>query len=396
MKILLNSTYLFLILLLIVSCKSKENESKESTIESEIELCVGAYLTEAEAVLRLDELSKNYSSAEDWKARSKDIRAQIRQGAELDKIPKEYWVHPINVTRSEKAEMDGYTVENIALEMHPGYFVTGNLYQPTTLKEKNSAVISPHGHWFEPEGYGRLRPDVQYRSASLAKMGAIVFVWDMYGTGEDIQHVHLSPEALTYQCYNGIRILDFITSLDYVDANRIGITGASGGGTQTFLIAALDDRISVSVPTVMVSAHFYGGCVCESGKPIHKSGDFETNNVEIAASIAPKPLMIIGNGDDWTKNYPTVEYPYINNIYSLFDAEENVEYAWFEDEVHDYGFSKRKAAYGFLAKHLSLDLDNMLNEDGEIDEGFITLLDTMQLKVYPERSLVSDPMHHPK
>ena len=133
-------------------------------------------------------------------------------------------------------------------------------------------------------------------------MGAVVFAWDMYGSGEDTQHTHHSPDALAFQCYNGIRILDFISSLDYVDTDRIGITGASGGGTQTFLISALDDRISVSVPTVMVSAHFYGGCVCESGMPIHKSGDFETNNVEIAASIAPKPLSIIGDGDDWTKN----------------------------------------------------------------------------------------------
>ena len=234
---------------------------------------------------------------------------------------------------------------------------------------------------------------MQIRSASLAKMGAVVFAWDMYGSGEDTQLTHHSPDALAFQCYNGIRILDFISSLDYVDTNRIGITGASGGGTQTFLISALDDRISVSVPTVMISAHFYGGCVCESGMPIHKSGDFETNNVEIAASIAPKPLMIIGDGDDWTKNIPNVEYPYIRSIYELFDAADKTEFAYFEDEVHDYGFSKRKAAYGFLAKHLDLDLTQIKDSQGGIDEGFVTLLDTTQLKVFPDRALVRDPMH---
>jgi dienelactone hydrolase len=240
--------------------------------------------------------------------------------------------------------MDGYSVENISLEMFPGYFVRGNLYTPLDIDGKIPAVLSPHGHWFKPGDYGRFREDMQLRCASLARMGAGVFAWDMFGTGEDIQHVHHSVDALTYQLYNGIRILDFIASLDDIDPDRIGITGASGGGTQTFLTAALDDRISVSVPTVMVSAHFYGGCVCESGKPIHKSGNFETNNVEIAASIAPKPLMIIGDGGDWTRNIATVEFPYILKIYELFDAGDKTDYAFFEDEVHDYGISKRTAA----------------------------------------------------
>ncbi len=393
MKMLLKPFYLFLIPVLIISCTNKVKQVDGDIGKSDIELCVGEYLSEAEAVQKLEELSNNYSTADDWKARSKAIREHIYNGADLDKIPKENWEYPIKVIRGEINEMDGYSVENISLEMHPGYFVSGNLYKPLNVEEKIPAILCPHGHWFQPEDYGRFRPDMQLRSASLAKMGAVVFAWDMYGSGEDTQHTHHSSDALAFQCYNGIRILDFISSLDYVDTNRIGITGASGGGTQTFLIAALDDRISVSVPTVMVSAHFYGGCVCESGMPIHKSGDFETNNVEIAASIAPKPLMIIGDGDDWTKNIPTVEFPYIKGIYELFDAADKTEYAYFEDEVHDYGFSKRTAAYGFLAKHLDLDMTQIEDNRGDIDEGFVTLLDTTQLKVYPDKALVKDPMH---
>jgi dienelactone hydrolase len=393
MKMLLKPFYLFLIPTLIISCNSKVKQVDGAIGKSDIELCVGEYLTEAEAVKKLEELSNNYSTADDWKARSKAIREHIYNGAELDKIPKENWEYPIKVIRGEINEMDGYSVENISLEMHPGYFVSGNLYRPLNVVEKIPAILCPHGHWFQPEDYGRFRPDMQLRSASLAKMGAVVFAWDMYGSGEDTQHTHHSPDALAFQCYNGIRILDFISSLDYVDTDRIGITGASGGGTQAFLISALDDRISVSVPTVMVSAHFYGGCVCESGMPIHKSGDFETNNVEIAASIAPKPLMIIGDGDDWTTNIPNVEFPYIKRIYELFDAADKTEYAYFEDEVHDYGFSKRTAAYGFLAKHLDLDMTQIEDNQGDIDEGFVTLLDTTQLKVYPDKALVKDPMH---
>ena len=379
----------FLMLGLFVwSCSNKVEENVAQAEPPEVELCVGDYLTEEQAVTRLEEMSKNYQTAGDWTARSEKIRERIYKGAGLDLIPEEQWKAPIRVVRSQKRELEGYSVENVSLELYPGYFVHGNLYQPLSVEGKIPAILSPHGHWFKPEDYGRFRPDMQLRCASLAKMGAMVFAWDMYGTGEDTAHIHHSDQALTYQCYNGIRILDFITSLDQVDADRIGITGASGGGTQTFLVAALDDRVSVSVPTVMVSAHFYGGCVCESGKPIHKSGEFETNNVEIAASIAPKPLMIIGDGGDWTRNIPTVEYPYIERIYQLFDAAANTEYAFFEDEVHDYGISKRKAAYAFLAKHLGLDLDQIRNGQGEIDEGFVQIMDTTQLKVFPDRNLV--------
>ncbi len=374
------------IFLMMISCKTN------SKSESGVELCVGSYFTEEEGAQKLKQYAANYSNADDWKLRAKTIRENIFQGADLDKISKEDWNYSIKVTKSNKHEMDGYSVENVALEVKPGYFVTGNLYQPLDLAELNPAILSPHGHWFEADDYGRFRPDVQKRCASLAKMGAIVFAYDMSGSGEDIQHIHLEAESLTRQCYNGIRLLDYITSLDYVDATKIAVTGASGGGTQTFLLAALDDRISVSVPVVMVSAHFFGGCVCESGKPIHKNGDFETNNVEIAASIAPKPLMIIGDGDDWTKNIPEVEYPYIHNIYEMFGAGDMVEYAYFKDEVHNYGFSKRKAAYGFLAKHLELDLNEILDEYKKINEDFVVLLDTTQLKAFPDRALVPHPM----
>ena len=378
--------FVIFIFLMMISCKPDNKD------ETKVELCVGNYLTEDEGAKKLLQLAANYQSAKDWKMRSNAIKQNIIQGAGLDKKSEEEWNYTIKVTKGQLHRMDGYTVESIALEVKPDYFITGNLYQPLELAELNPAILSTHGHWFDADDYGRFRPDMQKRCASLAKMGSVVFAYDMYGTGEDTQHVHLSPESLSMQCYNGIRILDYICSLDYVDETKIGITGASGGGTQAFLVAAIDERIDVSVPVVMVSAHFYGGCLCESGMPVHKKGLFETNNVEIAASIAPKPLMIIGDGDDWTKNIPDVEFPFIHNIYELFGAGENAEYAYFKDEVHDYGFSKRKAAYGFLAKHLKLDLNRILDGNGEINEDFVVLLDTTQLKVFPDRALVAHPM----
>jgi len=360
----------------------------------QVELCVADYLTEPEAVQKLQEYASTYSNADEWKTRVKAIRENIIKGAELDQIPEEDWNYPIHVVQGKQHSMEGYTVENIALEVKPGHFITGNLYKPGTITGKVPAVLSPHGHWSRLDDYGRFRPEMQKRCASLARMGAIVFAYDMVGFGEDTEHDHMDSNSLHLQTYNSIRILDYISSMDDVDTTRIGITGASGGGTQTFLLAAIDDRIDVSVPVVMVSAHFFGGCVCESGMPIHKKGSHETNNVEIAASIAPKPLMLISDGDDWTRNVPEVEYPYIRNIYQMFDAEENVQYAHFADEVHDYGFSKRKAAYGFLAKFLDLDYQKILDENGDLTEDFVVLLDTTDLKVYPDRAIVQNPMSH--
>src|SRR5690606_11108013 len=165
------------------------------------------------------------------------------------------------------------------------------------------------------------------------------------GYGEAQQIEHTFPKALKLQTINSIRALDFLLSLPGIDPERIAVTGASGGGTQSFMLTALDNRGKAAAPCVMVSAHFIGGCVCESGMPIHKIGDFQTNNVEIAALAAPRPMLLVSVGGDWTRNTPKVEFPHIQHIYRLYGREHQVESAHFPDEEHDFGSSIRKEEY---------------------------------------------------
>jgi len=330
-------------------------------------LCVGNYQTEEQALEQLKRFKASYPTLELWKKKAEIIRKGILNGSDLNPLPKRT---PLNAVRTGKREYGNYAVENVAFESLPGVFVTGSLYYPTNPSGKLAGILCPHGHWSKPEDYGRFRADMQNRCASLARMGAYVYSIDMVGYGEmkDWGWEHKHPKALKQQLWNGIRAVDFLLSLENVDPARIAVTGASGGGTQSFLLTAVDDRIAVSVPVVQVSAHFFGGCVCESGMPIHKSRKHETNNVEIAALAAPRPMLLVSDGDDWTKNNPKVEFPHIQGIYKLFGKEGNVENAHFPNEGHGYEFSKRKAVYPFLAKHLKLNLQAIKDRDGNLTE----------------------------
>ena len=338
------------------------------------ELCQGAYFTEEQGK---EFLQKHIpTSRVEWEARAAQIRQQIRNGMDLQTLPEKPTSKPII---HSKKEMDGYTVENVAFESMPGIYVTGNLYKPLKKQKSYAAILAPHGHGENP--HGRFREQTQKRCATLARMGAIVFVWDMVGQGDAKQCEHKMAKALKLQTINSIRSRAFIQSVPGVDTQPRACTGASGGGPPTVLLAALDNRVKVSVRVVMVSAYFFGGCVCESGLPIHKKGDYQTNNVEIAALTAPRPMIMISDGGDWTKNTPEVEYPFMQTIYSLYNKKDNLEAVHLANEKHDYGPSKRKAMYAFMAKHLKLDL-KAVTKDGQIDEEPAKVLEQTDLAVF--------------
>ncbi len=344
-------------------------------------LCQGAYWTEDEAAVFMKKTAAEWSSQADWEKRVEMIRKGIIDGMKLEQMPER--TTPFSTIIHSTREMDGYIVENIAIESFPGFFITGNLYRPLNSApfQKSPGILSVHGHGPDL----RFGESMQKRSAAFARMGAVVFAYDMIGYGDSKQVDHKIPIALTIQTYNSQRVIDYLISREDVDPERIGVTGESGGGTQTILITALDQRIKVSAPVVMVSAYFFGGCECESGMPIHKSQNHQTNNVEIAALAAPRPLLLVSDGGDWTKNTPRIEFPYVQKVYATYEAESRADNVHLAGERHDYGKNKRAAVYNFFGHYLGLNAGRLPYQDG-FDESFVTLLSADELRVFNEQT----------
>lgn len=364
-----------------VLCSLAQAENKPS-------LRRGGYFKSEQGKAELDRIAKKISNPEAWEQRRTAVRQGILEGAGLHPLPRRT---PLNPLRHSRRSHPGYTVENVALETAPGLFLCGNLYLPSNPPESMAAILCPHGHARDPNytKEGRLRPEMQYRCATLARMGAAVFSYDMVGYSDSRKqgwnHNH-GDQVLRLQCWNSIRAVDFMLSLPRVDPGRVGVTGASGGGTQTFLLTALDNRIAAAAPCVMVSAHFYGGCGCESGVPIHVRPHHITNNTEIAALCAPRPMMLISCGGDWTANTPRVEFPFVQRIYEFYGRGNLVENAHLPKEGHDYGESKRQPMYDFFARHLKLDRSRGKTADGaKMDESKVVIESHQTLQVFTEK-----------
>jgi uncharacterized protein len=347
-------------------------------ISQENSLCQGAYWTEDQANTIMKKWMTEWKTRDDWEKRAGTIRQGIISGMKFDQMPKAG--NNFNPIIRNSRTIDGYIVENIAIESFPGFYITGNLYRPVKADKKCAAILSPHGHW--PDR--RMSEDVQNRCACFARMGAVVFAYDMVGYGDSKQVTHDIPIALLLQTYNSKRVIDYLVSRPDVDPERIGVTGESGGGTQTIMITAIDNRIKVSVPVVMVSAYFFGGCTCESGMPVHKSQNHQTNNVEIAALCAPRPMLLISDGGDWTKNVPRIEMPYLQKVYALYDAESKLDNTHFPAERHDYGPNKRFPVYNFFANYLKLDAGKLPYKNG-FDESFVTILPKDELRIFDDQ-----------
>ena len=300
--------------------------------------------------------ARTYKTLAEWQEHRAHLRRQILSAAGLLPMLPKTPLHPQIFGRIENRT---YSIEKVLLETLPGYYLGGNLYRP--LKPAPTAgfpaIVSPHGHW----NYGRLEhtpiASIPARCINLAQQGYVVFAYDMVGYNDTIQTPHdfgtSSAEQLwdfgpfSLQLWNSIRAVDFLESMPGVDPKRIGATGASGGGTQTFSLAAVDDRIQFAAPVNMVSAIMQGGSLCENAPGLR----FDTFNVDIAAMFAPKPMIMPAATGDWTRNMMTEEYPAVKAIYQLYGKPENVE-AFILNAPHNYNQANREGVYKFFGKHV--------------------------------------------
>lgn len=293
----------------------------------------------------------HFTSLEAWQARRAFLRNQILVAAGLSPMPEKT---PLHAQVFGRIEGEGYSIEKVLLETLPGFYLGGNLYRPRDGKAKHPGILNPHGHW----PYGRLENEPldsgPALGISLARQGYVVFAYDMVGYTDTVQLPHRFGNAgqrlwsfgpLGLQLWDSMRALDFLSSLDDVDSSRLGMVGASGGGTQTFLLAAVDDRLQFVSPVNMVSSVMQGGDLCENAPGLR----IGTSNVEIAAMFAPKPMLLVSATGDWTRNVPTREFPAIRAIYDLYGKGDQVSVVQF-DAPHNFNEQSREAVYQFLAK----------------------------------------------
>lgn len=339
----------------------------------------------------------------EWEQRAERVRRQLLVANGLWPMPTKT---PTNAVIHGKIGRGDYTVEKVYFESYPGHFVTGNLYRPVGKSGKLPGVLCPHGHWsngrFHDAGLPKTREEIsvgaerfevggrsplQSRCVQLARMGCVVFHYDMIGYADSTQlsfdlghrfskqrsHMNgpaawgfYSPLAelhlqsiMGLQTYNSVRALDWLTELPEIDANRIGVTGASGGGTQTFMLCAIDPRPTVAFPAVMVSTGMQGGCTCENCSLLR----VDTGNVEFAGLFAPKPLGMSA-ANDWTKEIATKGLPELQQLYAMLGAPKNVMAKPLLQYGHNYNYVSREVMYHWMNKHLKLGLaEPILEED---------------------------------
>jgi len=332
-------------------------------------------------------------SKEAWEQRASKLRLQMRVALGIYPDPKRT---PLNTVIHSEVDRGDYTVAKVYFESLPGFYVTGNLYRPKSSKGKMPGVLSPHGHWnggrFYDNGEANTKAQIergeeqfieggrsplQARAVGLARLGCVVFHYDMIGYADsnqisfELAHKHAKARltmntkenwglysaqaeanmqsVMGLQTWNSIRALDFLETLDDVDPNRLAVTGGSGGGTQSMLLAALDPRVALSFPAVMVSTAMQGGCTCENATLLRVG----TGNVEFAALFAPKPQGMSA-ANDWTKEMSTKGFPELKKHYAMLGAPENVMLHDRTEFNHNYNQPTRLAMYHWINKHFEL------------------------------------------
>lgn len=338
-------------------------------------------------------------SKPEWESRRADLQRRILVATGLWPMPTRT---PLNAVVHGKVLRDGFTVEKVYLESVPNHFVTGLLFRPTAPGSNRPGVLSPHGHGGRLQDYGAAampkliesgaenfeasgRFPKLARCAQLARMGCVVFIYDMIGYADSVQiprsiahgfktqrpeldtpnrwgffstQAELRLQSIMgLQTWNSIRALDFLAGLSDVDPNRLAVTGGSGGGTQTILLGAIDPRPIAAFPQGMVSTSMQGGCTCENCSLLR----IGTGNVELAALFAPKPQAMT-TAADWTRDMMTDGFPQLRELYALYGKPDFVDCKPYPHFPHNYNAVTRGDMYAWFNQHLDLDATEPIRE----------------------------------
>jgi hypothetical protein len=340
------------------------------------------------------------ASRASWEKRAEELRRQVQVATGLWPMPERT---PLRAQVFGRVERPDFTVDKVAFESFPGHFVTGLLFRPKGKTGRLPGILSPHGHegrlWdygdkgvrgMITQGQERFERSGRFpqlaRCATLARIGCVAFIWDMLGYADNVQipatvahrfakqrpaldtparwgffstQAELRLQSiLGVQAWNALRALDFLAALPDVDPARIGVTGSSGGGTQTILICALDPRPAVAFPQGMVSTSMQGGCTCENACGLR----IGTGNVELTALFAPKPQGMTA-ANDWTKEMMTKGYPELEKLYAMLGAKDRVICKSQVHFPHNYNYVTRALMYSWFNKHLQLGLEEPVVEE---------------------------------
>ncbi len=280
---------------------------------------------------------------DEWRKRAAALRPALTQTLGLDPAPAAI---PLDVRITGSLECDGYRIDRVAYQTWPGFYATGWLYRPTASAEPAPAVLNPHGHWQD----GARNATVQARLIGLARRGYVALAVDSL----HVTDFPIGLSSMTVMTWNNQRGVDLLQSLPEVDGDRIGCTGASGGGQQTMYAAALDDRIKATVNVCLVS-HFKKilfsdertHCECN-----HVPGLLAlTDEPEICGLIAPRPSLYLCVTGDWTAEFPTDEYPDMRRIHELHGSPRAIDVEQW-DCGHDYHAEMRSRMYDWFGSHL--------------------------------------------
>src|SRR5262245_12023587 len=293
------------------------------------------------------------------------LRRQLEDSLGWRRLP---WSPDLKVENVGTVKQPGYRIEKLVWQTLPGVRVPVLLYLPEKADGPAPAILFYVGHWW-PDS--KTHPDFQAFCINMARLGFVVLTWDPFGQGErgvssrDHRRVESLLVGVAQQGiaeYETQCALRYLLSRSEVDPKRIGITGASGGGYNTWITAALDDRIAVAVPVVGTSEFYEQIQVTRALDWYHASEHCHfvpgliryANNHELLAMASTRPVMIIAASQDQSFPIAGVRrvFEYGRELYGASGAQEKV--GFFEDTTagHGYQQNRREAAYGWFSKWL--------------------------------------------